>query len=332
MPFSSEFPPQWESENILVPPTSNHRPQSKSDHPGQQRHRSTSLDLENQQDLQSLHRSLSHRSGRSSSPAKSAISTASPPAPPKTIFLCTWSSAPQSQISRYVAGYETLYPSAIIQVLTPSSSSSSFPQPELKYSDNPATDTSSASEKELLTEDPTTLLHIFGNSGAATACRLLQTYRARTGRSMGVKTIVLDAAPSASQACMREMADLMHALREQSVMENGKALITTIARILLLLFTISLATMFGGMGARSDARKVRQDLNDPKLIPDSVRWCYVLPGSQLLFSWADSGEEFREVEQKEWSVKREKVDDMSRWSGDEERYWGGIESVWEGRK
>lgn len=52
-----------------------------------------------------------------------------------------------------------------------------------------------------------------------------------------------------------------------------------------------------------------------------------------MFAWdrPSEGEGEEVCERREFEVRRRRVDRRERWTGDQERYWLGIENAWEGR-
>lgn len=232
-------------------------------------------------------------------------------APPRYVVLSLWPHATESQISSYVEGYEDLYPSAKVLLLRSSWRGGS---PDLDKILN--TITGSLEEKN---EKPTTshpvLLHLFGHTGALNACTLLRAYRARTTTILDVRAIVSDIEPSLG------FSDLY------------STLLSSPSQFLSLLFTLLLCFLTAAVSlfTYDDAtHRIRADLTNPGLLPTSVRKCFVFPAQEMMFSWCESPGKNGVAERREWSVKRTSVDARGRWSGEKERYWLGVEGVWEG--
>ena len=85
--------------------------------------------------------------------------------------------------------------------------------------------------------------------------------------------------------------------------------------------------------AERRARQTQRDLKDPFLLPTEARKCYIFAAKDLMFTWCDSPVERpdEKLERQEYAVKRSSIDEKGRWTGDQERYWLGIENAWEGR-
>ena len=232
-------------------------------------------------------------------------------APPHYVVLCLWPHATESQISSYVEGYEDLYPSSKVLLLRSSWRAGS---PDLDAITT--TLTGSLEEKnEKSTSSHPVLLHLFGHTGALSACALLRAFRARTTTVLDVRAIVSDTEPSVS------FSDLYATLLSSPAQFFFQllALLLGILTAAISLFTYDDAT-----------HRIRADLTNPGLLPASVRKCFVFPAQEMMFSWCDMPGKNGIAERREWSVKRTSVDARGRWSGEKERYWLGVEGVWEG--
>jgi hypothetical protein len=229
-------------------------------------------------------------------------------APPHYIVLCLWPHATSSQISSYVEGYEDLYPSSKVLLLRSSWRAGS---PDL----DAITTTLTGSLGEKHTASHPVLLHLFGHTGALNACSLLRAFRARTTSVLDVRAIVSDTEPSVS------FSDLYATL----LSSPAQFLFQLLA--LLLSFLTAAVSLF----TYDDAtRRIRADLTNPGILPSTVRKCFVFPAQEMMFSWCDTPGKNGIAERREWSVKRTSVDARGRWSGEKERYWLGVEGVWEG--
>ena len=232
-------------------------------------------------------------------------------APPRYIVLCLWPHATESQISSYVEGYEDLYPSSKVLLLRSSWRAGS---PDLDAITT--TLTGSLEEKnEKSTSSHPVLLHLFGHTGALNACTLLRAFRARTTTGLDVRAIVSDTEPSVS------FSDLYTTFLSSPAQFFFQllALLLSVMTAAISLFTYDDAT-----------HRIRADLTNPGLLPASVRKCFVFPAQEMMFSWCDTPGKNGIAERREWSVKRTSVDARGRWSGEKERYWLGVEGVWEG--
>jgi hypothetical protein len=268
--------------------------------------------------IQRSNSTRSTRSDKSTSSTSSSVdnsvlntpieSPRSTTAPPHYIVLCLWPHATSSQISSYVEGYEDLYPSSKVLLLRSSWRAGS---PDL----DAITTTLTASLDEKHTSSHPVLMHLFGHTGALNACTLLRAFRARTTTVLDVRAIVSDTEPSVS------FSDLYATLLSSPAQFFFQllALFLTFLSAAVSLFTYDDAT-----------HRIRADLTNPGILPASVRKCFVFPAQEMMFSWCDTPGKNGIAERREWSVKRTSVDARGRWSGEKERYWLGVEGVWEG--
>ncbi|KAI9708303.1 MAG: hypothetical protein M1820_004007 [Bogoriella megaspora] len=194
-----------------------------------------------------------------------------------------------------------------------------------------------SSEKQV--PQGTVLLHVFGTPSAVRACALLRLYRQHYGTTLSLKAIVLDAAPSPLLHGPKDLLKQASRLKRKPLRSHVASSLQGVFAFILQTATSLIAmlfTMLPSLVGRevNEEAKVRQDLNDPKLVPRNARRCYMFPGKNMLFSWkegvARKGDNRGEDIRKEWTVRREKVG-REGWGGDEERFWEGIEALWEGR-
>lgn len=238
--------------------------------------------------------------------------TKSTTSPPHFVILSLWPHATESQIDSYVEGYEDLYPSAKILLLRGSWRAGS---PDLDDVTNTLTGSLEEMQEKPDTNSHPVLLHLFGHTGAHNACTLLRAYRARTQSRLDVRAIVSDVEPSLS------LSDL-YAMLLQSPIKFFYHVLT-----LLLTFLATAVTLFS---YDSTTHQIRADLTNPALLPAEVRKCFVFAAQEMMFSWCEAPGKNGVAERREWSVKRTSVDARGKWSGEKERYWLGIEGVWEG--
>ncbi|KAI7349528.1 hypothetical protein KC354_g13197 [Hortaea werneckii] len=267
-----------------------------------------------------VHRRMSVRSSPSPTPPTSSPELPWSPslsASPRTIVLGLWPYATHEQIQYYVQGYASLYPSANLLLLRYSRSYD-------EQLGNALDALTTINEKQNPDQTPDVLLHLFGGCGAAHGCRLLRAYKIRTGQKLGVKAIVLDSVPKVALPTLRA------SLQSPRLLFNAMFILMTVFYIRLL-STIAFWTF------DRRCQQNRRDLNDPDLLPEDARKCYIFAEKDIMFTWQDTAgqdddADDEEDERQDFAVKRTSIDEEgSRWTGDQERYWLGIENVWEGR-
>lgn len=265
-----------------------------------------------------LHRRHSIRSTpdcspRSASPREPLLwSPAEETTPPETIVLGLWPYATDEQIRYYVEGYEALYPDAALLLLRYSTS--------YDRQLGEALDALTASqEKRPLGGRPNVLLHLFSGCGAASGCRLLRTYKIRTGERLPVKAVILDSVPALRIPTLRAA-------------QQSPFLLLSFFYIFLTMLFVRIVSTVGFWQFEQRSRQNRHDLNNPYLIPPDANKCYIFESSDLMFSWHDTGTRDHDEEsiRDDISVKRTSIDEKGKLTGDQERYWLGIDNAWNG--
>jgi len=231
--------------------------------------------------------------------------------PPHTVILGLWPGARQDQINYYVDGYQSLYPSAEIILLHHSCMSTQHIEKALErlcigYEKvaNP------------ITQD--ILVHLFGDYAAVQVCRLLRAYRTRTNLTLAVKSIVLDSIPVM-------IAPSIHSYR----MTPEQLLVSVYLTLLGIFWRLASVLAFWYSEPFND--QVQRDLHDPHLLPANTRKSYIFPERDVMWAWDRPTDQEEVCERQEFGVKRWRVDQPHIWSGDQERYWLGIENAWEGK-
>lgn len=184
--------------------------------------------------------------------------------------------------------------------------------------DNALLDLTIDQEKLSIHQSQDTLIHLFGNDAAANVCRLLRAYRARTNAPLGVKAIILDSVP----VVIAPNLPILLASPHQLLLFIYLTLISILwrlASVLTLWFSEPLSSA------------VQRDLHDPHFLPADARKCYIFPEKDIMFAWDRPREDGKVCERREFEVKRRKVDLREQWTGDQERFWLGVEEAWEGR-
>ncbi|KAK3674431.1 hypothetical protein LTR78_005517 [Recurvomyces mirabilis] len=235
-----------------------------------------------------------------------------PSTAPDTIVLGLWPYATDEQTRYYVQGYEALYPDAQLLLLQYSTSY------DKQLGD--ALDALTASqEKRALDAPPNVLLHLFSGCGAAQGCRLLRTYKIRTGQRLPVKAVVMDSLPALRVPTIH------------SIMASPYLVLSFLYTLLTMMFVRMIATL-NYFHFEQRRRQNRHDLNNPFLIPPDARKCYIFEERDLMFSWHDSTQDQADEEciRDDISVKRTSIDEKGRLTGDQTRYWTGIDNVWNG--
>lgn len=234
--------------------------------------------------------------------------------PPRTVILGLWPYATDDQLRYYVDGYNELYPDAELLLLHYS------PRSSQQLSNALHTLTAQA-EKRPQNPSPNVLMHLFGGCGAAQGCRLLRAYKLRTGHRLPVKAVVMDSVPKIVVPSLRRAV-------------RSPMLLLAFLYLLAVVLYIRVFSTINFWGFEQRGKQHRHDLNNSSLLPPDARKAYVFEEKDLMFSWHDQGKKYDDEEsfRDNITLSRTSVDEKSgRWTSNQERYWLGIENVWDGR-
>jgi len=231
--------------------------------------------------------------------------------PPDTVILGLWSYATDEQVDFYLDGYNILFPNARIIAMRHGQHDAAL---DLLMQSN---------EKPASERRQQILLHLFGNDGAAQVIDLLRSFRTRTGQTLPIRAVIMDSIPAVP------VPTIVNAIQSpQRLVLLTYMTVWTIYTWILSILTLGYSD--------TTSEHLRQSLHDPTLVPTSARKCYIWASRDLMFSWKSSAKHNSEApnsdecESYEYAVKRSTVDEKGRWTGNQERYWLGLENAWEG--
>lgn len=237
-----------------------------------------------------------------------------PLTPPDTVLLGLWPYATEEQIEFYLDGYNIIYPHANIVAI----------RHGRRHHDAALNALTQSNEKTSPNNQPQVLLHLFGNDGAAHVVDLLRSFRIRTGQTLPIQAVIMDSIPTMPIPSMAE------------ALESPQRLLILAYLTLWTLYAFLLSFLTLGHSDTA-SEHLRRGLHDPTLVPSDARKVYIWAARDIMFSWksgraaeepgAPGGDE---CESYEYAVERSRVDEKGRWTGNQERYWLGIESAWEG--
>lgn len=248
-----------------------------------------------------------------------------PLTPPDIVLLGLWPYASDEQIDFYLDGYNIIYPNAHVVPI----------RHGRRHHDAALEILTQACEKPAQEKQPQMLLHLFGNDGAAHVVDLLRSFRTRTGETLPIQAVIMDSIPAMP---IPSLADAIES--PQRLLMLAYTTIWTIYAFLLSFLTLG--------HSDTASERLRSGLHDPTLVPRDARKVYIWAARDIMFSWRSStsgGAKANQNQQTpaasvaadgdacesyEYAVKRSTVDEKGRWTGNQERYWLGIENAWEG--
>ena len=246
-----------------------------------------------------------------------------PLTPPDIVLLGLWPYATDEQIDFYLDGYNIIYPNANVVPI----------RHGRHHHDATLEILTRACEKPASEKQPQMLLHLFGNDGAAHVVDLLRSFRIRTGQTLPIQAVIMDSIPAMPVPSLNE-----------AIESPQRLLILTYTTLwTMYIFLLSFLTL-GHSDTASE--RLRSGLHDPTLVPSDARKVYIWAARDIMFSWKSSSSrsgvakqdcvsngavvlDNDECESYEYAVKRSTVDEKGRWTGNQERYWLGIENAWE---
>ena len=243
---------------------------------------------------------------------------------PDTVLLFPWMGAAPRYIVKYVAGYATMYPTARLVLVTTDMADLTYrPRAAQMKRLEPVVDIVRAVDQP----GSLTLMHMFSNAGSHTASLFLQAYRdsfaaARADPTLPLHAMIFDSGPGSAE--FRRFA----AAASVGLPQPWYLRIPALFLAYLILGTIWISIM--RFQRRDPVDRLRQALNDKRLVRLSAPRCYIYSETDALVNWKDVESHGRDAEQKGWTVVRDKYNDsphVGHMRTDASRYWKAVETV-----
>ncbi|EAS30773.1 uncharacterized protein CIMG_06252 [Coccidioides immitis RS] len=238
-----------------------------------------------------------------------------------TIVLFFWMNATHRPAGKYIAQYTQIAPTArIISIFT--SASDFF----IRNSDvaqkrriAPVLNAILSTGGSGIGTDSTgehLYIHTFSNGGSTTLRHLAASYRATTGKPLPVKALLIDSAPG-KNSISKAVQALSYSFPKFFL---WRALLSATVWTWLLVLT----TLGKLLRKKHPSFRLREGLNDSKLIDGGAERCYVYSKEDELIHWRDVEEHAEDARAKGWNVSREmfeKSPHVSHMRTDPQRYW-----------
>ena len=241
---------------------------------------------------------------------------------PPLVVLVTWMSAQPSHISKYIQGYQTLYPASSILLVRSS-------PPDLLYR---STRTQRHRVAPAISKifsayngNQTIILHIFSNGGSHQSLNLLRAYRETNHSSFPPHVTILDSCPGRGTF-------------QSSVLALSSALPKSQPLRLLLLLLIYWVVCIYWLTSRlfripDPIERIRQGLNDKEIMKSESCRCYIYSESDSMVGWRDIEDHAVDAAEKGFNVQREKFEGSghcahARVAGGT-RYWALVDHLWQ---
>lgn len=245
---------------------------------------------------------------------------------PQLIVLCTSMSARPAHITKYINGYQALYPHASILMLR------SDPL-DFVYRGRKAWEQRSESALAVVRSTcssivqgstPRVILHIFSNGGSLQAATLLRSYHKATGQTFPLHSTILDSCPG--------RATFNVAFRVLAMSMDAQPLYIRQPVVALLYITFGLwwLTMIG-LRMESPFETLWQGLNNMEQVNEMKR-VYMYSEVDDMVPWHDIEDHAAEARRFGFNVELEKFEGSGHVAhvrvGHGERYWRIVERSW----
>jgi len=238
---------------------------------------------------------------------------------PDLIVLAGWMDAPMRNLAKYTAGYQKLYPSTRIVVIT----TSAFDTVARSNSSTvkriaPVLDAICA-----LPPDAKFLLAFFSNGGLYTTSMLARIYREKTGKPLPATAIILDSTPGRAtyEATVRALS-----------VGLPKNILLRFIGILVFRLLFGVYQLQCWIQQRDDfIEKARVDLNEKTLFDINTPRLYVYSEGDPMVDWRFVEEHSDEAQKLGYVVKKERYVESGHCMHlllDQKRYWGAVTRLW----
>ena len=170
------------------------------------------------------------------------------------------------------------------------------------------------------------LAHVFSNGGSHQLLHLAALFRARTGRALPLRGVVLDSCPGTGEL-VRSIRGLGTSLSALPLLQRWAAKFSLYTRFYVFGLLCKL------LGRRNAVENARAGLNDAQLVRAEARRAYVYSEGDNVVEAVDIKAHALEAEKKGFNVKKEVFENtvhVAHIRGDEQRYWGIVQQIWTG--
>lgn len=238
---------------------------------------------------------------------------------PDLVLLMGWMDATARHLSRYTAGYEKLYPSARILVITTSQIDAAFRTHSANLKRvKPALDV-------LYTLQPGAklLVHFFSNGGGFTTTMIAKTYKEKMGQALPVSAMVLDSTPGRATYKATVLAF--------SVTLPKNIILRTLGILAFSIFFWIYRFGYFIQGKMDLVDQTRTDLNDKTLFDTDAPRMYIYSVADPMVAWQSVEEHGEEARSLDYNVDREKFlnsGHVTHLLDDQDRYWATVQRLW----
>ena len=243
---------------------------------------------------------------------------------PNLVVLCSWMAAHSTHITKYITGYQTLFPTARILLIRSEA-------PDIIYRSaatlhrriQPALDiVRSTCAKE--PSRPEILLHVFSNGGSHQATNLLRNYRSAVGQRFPLHAKILDSCPGRG-SFRRSYLALSAPFDRQPVYLR---LLSSLAVVIILCIHWILVT---SLQFENPIETIRQGLNDKQITRETKR-VYIYSDADRMVDWQEVEDHAADARSRGFVVDLERFEGSGHAAhvrvGGGERYWQIVKDLW----
>ncbi|KAI9684871.1 MAG: hypothetical protein M1822_005520 [Bathelium mastoideum] len=240
--------------------------------------------------------------------------------PPNLIILAGWAGAKLRPISKYVQGYQRLYPAARILVTQSQFFDLAF---RTLRSTQKRLDPALEVVQAAACANERILLHSLSNGGAFIATQLAVKYRLATGNPLPIRAHIIDSAPGVA-TIRRGMA------ASAAAAPKGWLRPLVLGVLYAFCFTIWLTSrVFKTVNV---VDRIRRGLLNNEILAAKRQISYIYSKTDQVIGFEDVEEHATEAEEKGLKVKRvvyEKSAHVAHAVADPGRYWSTVSETWE---
>lgn len=256
------------------------------------------------------------------SPSKSSDAAA-----PELVILCTWMLAQPTHITKYIKGYQNLYPSASILMIRSGPLDFVYRGRggmERRLKAAVAVVRSSILSSATQDSTPKAILQVFSNGGSLQAATLFRAYQKTTGDVFPLHTTVLDSCPGRATFYVAFRVLLLPFGGQPSYIR------LPVTAFLYITFGLWWLIMFA-LRMENPFETLWQGLNDEEQVKETRR-VYVYSDADNMVPWQDIEDHAAEARIQRFNVELEKFKGSGHVAhvriGNGGRYWGIIDEQW----
>ena len=245
---------------------------------------------------------------------------------PALVVLCTWADARPLHVTKYIKGYQALYPLASILMIRSESLDFAYRGRKAleQRSRSAVAVVQSTCSSQPQGQPPRILLHICSNGGALQAVTLLRSYQKTSGHIFPLHSTILDSCPGRSSF---HVAFRVLALPLSGRPLNIRLPLVTLLYLLFGLWWIIMVVL----RMENSVVTLWRELNNKDLVKEQRR-VYIYSDVDRIIPWQDVEDHAVEARRKGLNIQLEKFVGSAHVAharvGDGERYWRIVNEVW----